>query len=100
MYGTVDKVERLLKKCDLLSKEAGLLLASGGGNISVTEYLIKKGAVNLDEALAEACKKNRYSIADLLVRKGASTTVGLRYATSLNIIRMLYRCENGGGNII
>jgi hypothetical protein len=72
----------------------GLLLTTENGDAELTRFLIEKGADNLDECLQIACQCNRYGTAEILAQKGADIVSGLRTATSINIIRMLYRVVN------
>lgn len=97
--GDVKTVQELTKKHDDYDKNEGLMLASVNGHVNVVEYLIENGATNLDEALKLACKENRYTTSELLVKKGANISVGIKNATSMNIIRMLYRYDTGSDNI-
>lgn len=71
--------------------DEALNIACGKGNVDIAELLVKKGAKSLDEGLKTACQKNRYSTAELMVQKGANPRVGIRNATSQNILKMLYR---------
>lgn len=65
--------------------------ASCKGETQIVEWLLEVGATDLDSALRESCLNNRFNTSELLVQKGANTTVGLRYSKSPNITRMLYR---------
>jgi hypothetical protein len=53
----------------------------------------------LNRGLKMACEKCYYSLAELLVQKGASTSIGIKYATSGNILKMCYRHEQKSENI-
>lgn len=53
----------------------------------------------LNKGLKIACENCFYAIAELLVKKGASTTVGIRYAKTGTILRMIHRYEQKTENI-
>jgi hypothetical protein len=53
----------------------------------------------LNKGLKIACEKCFYAISELLVKKGASTTVGIRYAKTGTILRMIHRYEQKSENI-
>lgn len=53
----------------------------------------------LNKALKIACEKCFMDIAELLIQKGASTSVGIRYAKTGNILKMCYRYEQKTENI-
>ena len=93
--GNINNVELALSDIDytetILNK--GLIEAVRLRNEGVAKYLIENGANNLDECLKISCQTNNLSISEMLVQKGARTVIGLRYATSRNIIDMLYRYE-------
>ena len=62
-------------------------------------YCISNGAKNLNDCLVLACKKGYGQITDLLLEKGADPMTGLRYSTSPNITRTLYRYYQKSENI-
>jgi ankyrin repeat protein len=90
--GELDK----LKKCKNYNNNEALNCAVNNNQKEIVDYLIGTGkADNLNECLTIACKKNYYDISELLVKGGAKTVFGLRASKSPNIIRMLYRYEQG-----
>lgn len=91
--GDVEKVKRLLTQFTPLDLNSGLSEAIQTCQDATAIFLIKQGANNLDENLKIACENNRYSTAELLVQNGARVIVGLRFAKSPNIIKMLHRYE-------
>lgn len=85
-----------LKRCKNYDDNEALNCAVENNQKDIVEYLISIGkADNLDQCLTIACKKNYYDISELLVKGGAKTVFGLRASKSPNIIRMLYRYEQG-----
>jgi hypothetical protein len=84
---------------DRFDLNAGLVTATGRKNTEVAQYLIESGANNLDDCLRIACENNLFSMAELLVKNGASVVVGLKHAKSSTIITMLYRHESGSDTI-
>jgi hypothetical protein len=93
----VGNLEKVKKITDLFVVDLndGLTKSVHAGQTAVAEFLIKKGANNLDENLKFACSNNNFTIAEMLVKNGAKVIVGLRVAKSINIIKMLHRYEQG-----
>ena len=86
----------MLKRCKNYDDNQALNCAVNNNQKDIVEYLISsRNPDNLDECLTIACKKNYYDISELLVKGGAKTVFGLRASKSPNIIRMLYRYEQG-----
>jgi hypothetical protein len=57
---------------DELDWSFGLVSACGGGNRSVVELMIQKGATNWNWALENACSGGHLEIVELLIEKGAT----------------------------
>lgn len=93
-YTTVGDLDRL-KMCKGYDRNTALKCAVEHNQKEVVDYLISEGADNLDECLALACTKNYYDITESLVKSGAKIVFGLRASKSPNILRMLYRYEQG-----
>ena len=85
---------------DLRSRlEEGMEIAAAARNKDTVEFLLSQGARNIDMCMEIVCKLNCYDLAEFLAKKGASIPIGLRAAKSGNIIRMLYRLEQGSDMI-
>lgn len=89
--GDFEKIQKI--NTENIDLNQGLDCAVQAGHLAIAEYLIKKGATNLDENLKFACINNKFAMAEMLVQKGARVIVGLRVAKSINIIKMLHRYE-------
>jgi hypothetical protein len=85
----------LLRQCVKYDLNKLLLIAVENNHKNIVEYLIDEGASSVDDALFLACSKNFYDISELLVKRGAKIVFGLRSSKSPNILRMLYRYEQG-----
>ena len=96
--GEVEQVKRVIASHSVDLNE-GLLEAVKHKQEAVVRYLVEQGAKNIDEALRMACMNGNYSLAELLVQKGANVVVGLRVSKSPNITKMLYRYEQKTENI-
>lgn len=93
--GDLEKIEVLLSNSENFCVNTGLKQAVLYNKQYVCDFLLKKEPTNLDECLKISCENNNYVISEMLLKKGANTVVGLRYATSSNIIKMIYRFEQG-----
>jgi hypothetical protein len=98
-YTTVGDLEKL-KMCKGYDRNSALKCAVENNQKEVVDYLIADGADNLDQCLSLACTKNYYDVAESLVKNGAKIVFGLRASKSPNILRMLYRYEQGSEVII
>ena len=102
--GDIDKIKKM-KSIDLnngtkcINLNNGLTEAVRAGQTTTVVYLIKVGASNLDENLKFACINNNYSMVETLIQNGAKIVIGLRFAKSANIIKMLHRYEQNSENI-
>jgi ankyrin repeat protein len=97
----LDQYETLCKNGNLLAvKELynlyfidlnlGLNLATEFNHVHLARFLIEKGANNINDNLAQACKKNYAELAELLIQKGGNLLVAKRNTTSTNILKMIY----------
>ena len=93
-HGDLSNVKYILEKGVLTPNlNIALEITCDNNFKELAEYLILKGASNLDECLKKACQQYKYDIVELLVQRGANVSIGLRYSKSANITRMLYRYE-------
>lgn len=101
--GDIKSVRELPATPEQLSQ--GMSAAIDKGQQNIVECLIQKGYTPTQDNLATACKNNRCEIAEMIIAAGRKLsppmpiTAGLRVATSNNIIRMLYRYEQGSENL-
>ena len=101
--GDIKSVREISASSEQLSQ--GMNAAIDKGQQNIVECLIQKGYTPTQDNLATACKNNRCEIAEMIIAAGRKLsppmpiTAGLRAATSNNIIRMLYRYEQGSENL-
>jgi hypothetical protein len=88
--GDIKKIKSIVAR-HTVNLNDGLSQSTLTGQKEVVQFLINKGATNLNQCLKIACETNNYFLSELLIQKGAKVEVGLRFSNSPNITRMLYR---------
>jgi hypothetical protein len=92
-------VSLYLDKPDLIKPDLikeGIKISIEKNNLELLKLFFDKIDINkllLDDFLKLSARNNNYSFCEYLVQKGANIVVGLRYTTSVNIKKMLYRYE-------
>jgi hypothetical protein len=89
----IDELNKGKEYCSNINLNQCLELALETKNKSVCEFFIKQGATNLKESLITVSKNNIYDLVELLINNGGPTATAIRYSTSPNILRMIYRYE-------
>lgn len=92
-YGHINTVNTYLDKYDFDVEEA-ILIAVQNRQEELLKNLLSKRVKLLNECLKIAVSNNSCSMAELLVRNGAESVIGIPLSKSLNITRMLYKYEN------
>lgn len=97
--GDIKLVALFLNKSNLLEEDLlgkAIKISTEKNNLELLKLFCDKRNINktiLNDSLKLAARNNNYAFCEYLVQKGANIVIGLRYTTSVNIKKMLYRYE-------